>query len=57
MKIERECRKVSLYGKNVRDILIVSLPKSVHFIPQTATLTSFSAPKQEIFHFVTFGFN
>ena len=31
-------------GEHVTNILIALLHKSIHFIPQTATLTSFSAP-------------
>ena len=35
---------------------MVSLHKSIHFMPQTATSTLFSTPIPEILHFSWFGF-
>ena len=45
-----------MHEKWIPVIFMVSLHKSIHFIPQTATFTLFSTPMPAILHFSLFGF-
>ena len=46
----------ALYKKWIPVIFMVSLRKSVHFMPQTATFTLSSTPIPTISHFLRFSF-